>query len=287
MKITKSIKNKLILVYNFTLLIDAIILYNLIPILLNYGKGTINTEFDKEMSSGLYYYQQIILLASVIGVILTIALSIMLRDIDKHKYYKNKYEETNDLFYKNKIDRIKKICFNLPGKWSFAITIFPVIAEFAFLLCQLYISIADIKLLFLMFIVATVSVSVANIYVKKVLNKVLVDLENNEILSKKNKSMTNRILLEVVPILCVGILFTFLVVSSNYEQSKSELLRKYYNMQFSNLYESTAYKDLEYNLKKVELSNETDVLFIIDPKWNFVYQTGEIGEFFKSYAQKV
>lgn len=287
MKVTKSIKNKLILVYNFTLLVDAIILYNLIPILLNYGKGTINTAFDKEMSSGLYYYQQIILLASFIGIILTIALSIMLRDIDKHKYYKNKYEETNDLFYKNKIDRIKKICFNLPGKWSFAITIFPVIAEFIFLLCQLYISIADIKLLFLMFIVATVSVSVANIYVKKVLNKVLIDLENNEILSKKSKSMTNRILLEVVPILCVGILFTFLVVSSNYEQSKSELLRKYYNMQFSNLHESTTYKDLEYNLKKVELSNETDVLFIIDPEWNFVHQTGEIGDFFKSYAQKV
>ena len=287
MKFMKSIKNRLIIVYNFTLLIDAVILYYLIPILLNYGEGTINTLFDKEMSSGLYYYQQVVLLAIAIGIVLTIVLALTLNDIDKHKYYKEKYEETKDVYYKKKIDRIKNICFNLPGTWSFAFVIFPVIVEIIFLLSQLYVSIADIKLLFIMFIVATVSVSITNIYVKKILNDVLIKLENSETLCKKNKSMTGRILLEVVPILCVGILFTFLVVSSNYEQSKSQLLRKYYNMQFNALPQSATYEQLQDNLARVQLSEEDDVLFIIDPNWEFIYQTGEIGDFFKSYAEHV
>ena len=85
----KSIKKKIILIYNITLFIDAIILYYMIPFLLNYGPDTINTNFDKEVSGGLMFYQQIIVVVIGIAVVLTAVLLFILRDIDKYKEYKN------------------------------------------------------------------------------------------------------------------------------------------------------------------------------------------------------
>ena len=61
MKKNKKIKLKIIFAYALGIAIASFIFYLVIPILLNYGPGTINTEFDKEVSGGLYYYQQILI----------------------------------------------------------------------------------------------------------------------------------------------------------------------------------------------------------------------------------
>ena len=54
------IKLKIILTYAIAIAIAGFIFYLIIPPLLNYGPGTINTEFDKSVSGGLYYYQQVL-----------------------------------------------------------------------------------------------------------------------------------------------------------------------------------------------------------------------------------
>ena len=57
-----KVKLKIILTYSIAIAVACVLLYFIIPGLLNYGPDTINTEFDKQVSGGLYYYQQILFL---------------------------------------------------------------------------------------------------------------------------------------------------------------------------------------------------------------------------------
>ena len=54
-----NVTPKIILTYAIAIAIACLLFYLVIPYLLNYGPDTINTAFDKEVSGGLYYYQQI------------------------------------------------------------------------------------------------------------------------------------------------------------------------------------------------------------------------------------
>ena len=49
------IKEKVILTYIVAIAIACIVFYFIIPSLLNYGEGTINTEFDKASNNNGYY----------------------------------------------------------------------------------------------------------------------------------------------------------------------------------------------------------------------------------------
>ena len=285
----KSIKKKIILIYNITLFIDAIILYYMIPFLLNYGPDTINTNFDKEVSGGLMFYQQIIVVVIGIAVVLTAVLLFILRDIDKYKEYKNMAEQ-GDKEAKIRLNYIKKVCYRLPNLFLISFIIIPVVLEIFLLFLQLYVSVSDFKLVLIMFIVATISISVANIYVKKILTKVLTELENTDIFDEKKKGVAHRILLQNLPIIAVCIVFTFLLVSATYEQNKGKNLAQFYTLQFryfDSIEEYQTKEKLIRLIQKVELSDDKDVLFVIDNNWNYVYQTGEISDFFKKYSREL
>ena len=284
----KSIKKKVILIYNITLFIDAIILYNMIPFLLNYGPGTINTTFDKEVSGGLMFYQQIIVVVIGLSAVLTTVLAVILKDIDKYKEYKSKADAGNKKA-KQRLDYIKQVCFKLPNLFLLTFIIVPVVLEIILLLAQSYTSVSDFKLVLLIFIVATVSLSLANIYVKKILTKVLLDLENTTTTNVKKRGVAHRILLQNLPIVAVCIVFTFLLVSAVYEQNKAETLSQFYTLQFRFIdnYASFERKDVVKVIGSIEKAKESDVLFVIDNNWNYVHQTGEISDFFKKYSREL
>lgn len=283
---TKSIKKKIIIIYNITVFVAAIIMYYMIPFLLNYGPGTINTTFDKEVSGGLMFYQQILLVLICVSIVLTVVLSIILKDIDNYKIYKKQYDDGN-LEAGKKLERIKKICFRLPNLFLISFIIIPIILELFILLQQLYTSNSDFKLVLILFIISVIALSFANIFVKKILVKVLYDLGNAETFNVKKRGVTHRILLQNLPLIAVSIVFTFLLVAALYEQNKGQTLAKFYTLQFRYLEGNQSYhsKDEIINsLANVELSETDDILFLIDNNWNYVYQTGEISDFFKRYS---
>lgn len=283
---TKSIKKKIIIIYNITVFVAAIIMYYMIPFLLNYGPGTINTAFDKEVSGGLMFYQQILLVLVCVSVVLTVVLSIILKDIDKYKIYKQQYDEGN-LEAGKKLNHIKKICFRLPNLFLISFIIIPIILELFILFQQLYTSNSDFKLVLILFIISVIALSFANIFVKKILTKVLYDLENAETFNVKKKGVTHRILLQNLPLIAVSIVFTFLLVSAFYEQNKGQTLAKFYTLQFRYLNENHSYQskdEIINSLADIELSENEDILFLIDNNWNYIYQTGEISDFFKKYS---
>ena len=73
-----------------------IVIASLLPVLLNYAPGSINTEFDVKMSY-ISYTQQFLIIGWVILAIIFVTLKLLLKDIDLwYKNSKNKYMFKND-----------------------------------------------------------------------------------------------------------------------------------------------------------------------------------------------
>lgn len=281
-----KVKTKIILTYAIAIAIACLLFYLLIPTLLNYGPDTINTEFDRQVSGGLYYYQQI--LVAAIGLILVVSLFLffLLKDIDSYPIYKE-----NKTKYKNNIEYIKKVCLSLPNRLLIIFITIPLILSVGVLFMQTsYLTSSDFKLMLVIFILSTITISITNIYIRKLLSKILIELENTSFSKVRRTGIVERLLFQILPIMVVCIVFTYLAVSSIYERNDAKLLSEFYKNQFKNDLESTTVTnkdDLVKLLSKINLSNYNNVLFITDKNFNFIYQTGELSSFFKKYAAEL
>lgn len=281
-----SIKERIIFTYAIAISIASLIFYLLIPYLLNYGPDTINTEFDRQVSAGFCYYQQIII--AVLGLILVVSfiLFILLKDINNYLIYSQ-----NKIKYKKNIDYIKKMCLSLPNKILLVFITVPLILSICVLFMQTsYLTSSDFKLMLVIFILSTTTISITNIYIKKLLSQVLIELENISTANVKKFSMTKQIMFQILPIMAVCIVFTYLAVSCIYEKNNAKLLSNFYDTQFKNDLQSRniiSKEDLINLLSEVNLTSPHDVLFITNDKFEFIYQTGNLSSFFKKYTAEL
>lgn len=282
----KHVKATIILTYAISIAIACTLLYFTIPYLLNYGPDTINTEFDKQVSGGFYYYQQILLVSIGVISLVSLILFVLLKDIDYYPLYK-----TNKVKYKKNIEYIKKICLSLPNKMLSAFVVIPLIFSFGILFVQTsYLTSADFKLMLLIFVLSTITISLVNIYIRKICSGILVELENTSFSGTKPTGLVRRLLFQFLPIMIICILFTYLAISAIYEKNNANLLSKYYVNQFKTDLAQISIKDvdeLKDLISKIDLYNSGNILFIADNNLNFIYQTGEISSYFKKYAAEL
>ena len=282
----KHVKATIILTYAISIAIACTLLYFTIPYLLNYGPDTINTEFDRQVSGGFYYYQQILLVSFCVISLVSLILFVSLKDIDYYPLYK-----TNKTKYKKNINYIKKLCLNLPNKVLVAFVIIPLIFSFGVLFVQTsYLTSADFKLMLLVFVLSTITISLVNIYIRRICSKILIELENTSFSGAKPTGLVQRLLFQFLPIMIICILFTYLAISAIYEKNNANLLSKYYINQFKTDLAQLSIKDvdeLKDLLTKIDLYNSGNILFIADNNLNFIYQTGEISDYFKKYAAEL
>ena len=280
------IRSKIILIYAIAIAIACMFFYVVIPYLLNYSPDTINTEFDRQVSGGLYYYQQILLASILIIFVVSLILFIILRDIDNYHLYMKKPKEN-----KAKIDSIKKICLGLPNKLQIVFIIFPLILSIAVLFLQTsYLTASDFKLMLLIFILSTITISISNTFTKKILSKILIDLENTSFLNIKQTSISKKLLFQILPIVAVCIVFTYLFVSASDQKENAILLSNLYKNRFKLVTESNNINDVNdiiSLLNKIELNSEDDILFVTDASFDFKYQSGELSDFFKKYTKEL
>lgn len=280
------VKSKIILTYAISIAIGCLLFYLIIPHLLNYGADTINTSFDKQVSGGFYYYQQVLFVA--IGLILVVSsiLFFLLKDIDYYLLYKQ-----NATKYKKNLEYIKNLCLGLPNKILSIFIIVPLILAFSVLFMQTsYITSADFKLVLVIFILSTIIISLSNIYTKRILSKILIELENTSFSKTKRYGLIKRLLIQILPITTICIVFTYLLVSSLYEKNNANLLSKYYMKQFKSDLEQAEVHDVDSLIpliNKIQLYESSNILFIADDNINFIYKTGELSQFFQKYAKEL
>lgn len=285
------IKEKVILTYIVSIAIACMVFYFIIPYLLNYGQGTINTAFDKEMSGGLYYYQQILLAASALILVISSILLYSLRDLNHYKDYLIKYKQTKNKDIKEKLDNIKKICLSLPNKLLFVFIIVPLICSLIVLFMQTsFLTSSDFKLVLVIFILSTITISIANTFSRNIFSQILIELENTDDCNVKHSGITQRLLTQIIPIIAVCIVFTFLMVSSSNEKKSAAMLMDYYNIQFENNLKNSSINsedELINLMSDIKLYSPNHILFITDSNFNFIYQTGPLSNFFKKYTAEI
>ena len=285
-KTKKRVKAKIISTYILAFSLACLLFYLVIPTLLNYGPDTINTSFDKEVSGGLYYYQQILIAAILLDVVVFVALFFLLKDIDNYPIYKKDKKK-----YEKNINYIRKICLSLPNRILLLAIVIPLILSFGVLFMQTsYLTSSDFKLMLVIFILSTITVSITNTYVRKLLSKILIELENTSFSNVRRTGIVERLLYQIMPLMIVCIVFTYLAVSSIYERHNATLLANFYNNQFKIALEDqnvSSKEDLIEILGHIDLSDSSNILFITDEDFNFIYQTGELSSFFQKYTKEL
>ena len=242
--------------------IIVIILMLIIPKILNYGPGTINTEFDIQMSHISYNTQFTIIGAAVIvGIVLFT--KFLLRDIDKW------YKSPADKRYKDKekITLIRKKCLTLPYIFYVFETLTPSIvtiivlsltgSHFNIMIAKIIILLASFSILLG---VATFIFS-KNLY-DEILTKTYVEGSNIGF----RVSLRKRMFLLIYPIFLASIILTALVGYSGSVIEKEEVLYSAYSQKIEEKFdEENIYTKNEIieNAKNITLYDKEDTVFLV------------------------
>lgn len=276
-----NLSTKVSLFFSLIAGVVFLLLYNVLPILLNYPPDTINTEFDRSVSITYYAFQWLAIAVSIIAIVV-VYFKLSLKNLDK--WWKNKD------YKKDTVLKIRRKCSIFPYQTYMIIEIFPI------LITILILSITGSHPEILIFKIGTIVLSFSTlvggvllIVINKLLYPFLVETSNHLKIKKTNKflSLKVKLLIQLFP----GILITALLVSligySTLTREKGNLLNDYYKVSLNNAIEDNK-EDIIENIQSIDFSsylmNDTDFFFIEYPDGTVKTSNGsELGSFFIKY----
>lgn len=277
-----SISNKLILYFIVIFGMFSVLLYYIIPIILNYPPGAINSEFDREVSI-LYYKYQFLLVVLGIIIFFTLYLKIALKDIDK--WWKNKTTDSNV------IRRIRKKALSFPFSLYIYMEIFPTcILVFILSSTGSHPEILLFKLGTIIFSFATLIASIFLVLTKKTFYSLLVytsDYCDTNIMLKNNKSLKFKLVFQIFPSVLVTALILSLVGYYRLTIEKGSLLNSYYrsslNTELEAISENPTIENI-YNLLNKYFKEDSTFCFVENPDGSIKTSNGtELSHFFVKY----
>lgn len=224
--IEKNMRLYTIIAYGMMLLICVCAAYYFMPILLNYGPNTINTEFDMEFSSGFTYLDQFIVVFAAIYLVEILWLLFEMREfnnIDKIRKEKGSSKVNYEKYL-----RVVQKCYTIP-KMSFAVlAIVPTLAVAVAFFFLNFTSFADFKVLLVVAIIALLAGTMTFLVSKRVFKSILQSLQNITILQRGKLRITPSVVLQIMPIAIIAIMYTFFISYSNNLDDKAIIVQKHY-----------------------------------------------------------
>lgn len=272
--------------YAFIAFLSTLVLMFAIPRILNYGPGTINTDFDIQMSY-ISYTTQFLIIAGALFTLIIVALKIALREIDKWD---------DDVKNKRKISkeekrRVRKRCIDLPYAFyaiEIGVPFVIAIAVLALTGSHAFTMIAKVVILIECFCVIAAVISF--IFSKELYDEILSKtyVEGDDIGYRVN--LRERTFILIIPIVFVAVIFTALVGYSSTISDKADLYYNMYNRILSEKYDSDrvyTINEIEDIASKIELLNETDRVFLMKDDSITNVQDKEISYFIQEYMKQV
>lgn len=224
----------------------------LIPILLNYAPGSINTAFDVKMSY-CSYTVQFIIIGFVLMALIFISTKLFLRDIDN--WYEN--SQKNILPNNQKtIQSVRKKCFKLPYIiFLFEIIVPSLIIASIVLFTGSHHNIMIIKILFLVISFALLLAVFTYIFSKDIYT---------EILAKTYKDGTNigvrvnlraKIAMQILPVFISVLLLTSFVGYSRTVKEKEDIYYKLYHEKLISAFDNSQ----TYSIEQIKNILETQI----------------------------
>lgn len=293
----KKHSNRIFLFYVSIPLLIALVLYFLLPTLLNYPPESINNQFQREFD-GVTYTQQYILLVFFILILSLIILFVRMRKISRCI---NKLNEP-DISKKNTIlllENIRLLCLNTPYLlYYLEISIPLIILPLTFIMIKAYfLTIIKICIIYISFF--TLGAVMSFVSSQSEFKKIMISLHNaypnltDEIEEKYyktrkfGKSLYTKLVLQILPLTVIALVFTSLV---GYTQSSKKTGDIYYNSYkyLLNDYLSFDFEkesDIEEALKKVSLLDSSHIYFILNENGDYITSnTSELQPFLIKYT---
>lgn len=282
----KNVRFSACFCFAFTLLIGVLLAYYLMPILLNYGPGTINSEFDREFSSGITYFMQYTLIYVVLTIIGVSFILLETKNFDKIDELKE--TSKTDLKAQKTLNKIISKCLTLPQYMFVGVMILPTVLLSIVFACLGFTSFADVKVLLIILTLSALTASLTYIFLRSSFKNTLVHLNNLKKTNKYGFKLTSTLMFQTSSLVLVCILYTFLLLYSNNMEDKSTILREHYTYEVNYLIQASKpqnLEELEKVLNQIDFISSKDAVFIIDESNNFInFNNSEVSEFFKKYA---
>ncbi len=289
--ISSNIRLSACLFFEFVILLGIVLVYYFLPIFLNYGPGTINSQFDLEISNGLSYFMQffiVFLVLSFLGVLYIIIQTKDFKNLEKTKY---ELHFENNAKTQKKLNNIIKKCMTLPQSIFLFISLAPTIALSLVFLLLGFTSFADVKVIMVITTISVLASSVAYIFFRNIFKSTLVYLGNTKRLEKTSFSLTGTSILQLSSLLLVSVVYTFLLLYSNSMQEKSTILKEHYTLEVQSMIENSKPEnidELKELLDEMTFISKEDAVFLIDANEEVhnISET-EISDFFLKYAREL
>jgi len=276
-----SISNKLILYFLIIFFTFSFLLYNVIPILLNYPPDTINTQFDREVSI-LYYKYQFLLVVLGIAVFFVIFFKISIHKIDK--WWKNRSTDIKNIL------AIRKKAMSFSYKLYIYMEILPtLILLYILLITGSHPAILLFKIGTIIFSFSTLIASLFLILSKNALYPVLVETSKYVGKEEINKpfSLKSKLLFQLFPGVLVIALIVSLIGYYRLTLEKGELLNNYYKTSLDAEMDNLAFNpniDFVESVLSPYYLEDNVFSFIEYPDGSIVTSNGtELGHFFIKY----
>ena len=277
--IKKNVRLYSIVVYSLIIFVGVSLTYYFLPILLNYGPNTINTDFDRAFSGGMTYLTQFILIYIVLIIIESIWLMWQLKDFDKFEKLKEAHRTSKAQY--EKFLRVVQKCYTIPKTTFVLIAIMPtVLVSFVFVALR-FTSFADFKVLLLILTTSLIAGTLSFITSRRIFKVVLRSIMNTSLLQRGKLYLTPSILFQVLPIAIICIMYTFFLSYSNNLETKSSMAQKHYvSVITDNITEAKCHsvKDMEEALANTDLLSSTDIISLIDADGNAYIMANEFTE---------
>ncbi|MDO5557488.1 MAG: hypothetical protein Q4G05_04515 [Clostridia bacterium] len=272
--------------YCLIFMIFILIAYIIIPILLNYGPGSINTKFDIEMSY-ISYRTQFIIISSSILIILCTIIHFLLKDIDEWYVQRNnpKYKDSNF------INKIRKKCFNLPYLLFVFELIIPILLTTLFLLLTgSHDTIMITKILIFIFSFLLLLDVYSFVFVEDIYAEILKETYTKNTHIGFRVNITIKFFMQILPICITCLLVTSLIGYSRVVKEKEDIYFSVYNNELLNTFENFSgnYDEICSKLNSIYLYETDHSRFIITPSGKITTLDGpEANNFILEYTSKI
>ena len=277
-----KISTRLILYFLIIFSLFSVLLYNIIPVILNYPPGAINSAFDKEVST-LYYGYQFLIVVLSIAIFFTSYLKISLRKVDH--WWKTRNEDLEEIAI------VRKKALTFPYSLYISMEIFPtIIVLLTLMLTGSHPSILLFKIGTIIFSFSTFIASFFLIFTNQTLYPLLVETSkfcDTDINSKDAKSLRTKLIFQLFPTSLVIALILSLVGYYRLTVEKGSLLNNYYMSSLKSELNTIAQNPSIDNINKIlspYYSEDSTFCFIENPDGTIETSNGTtLGHFFIKY----
>lgn len=266
-----------------------LILYFLLPFILNYPPNSIDNQFQKDVDGLIYSHQFVFLSTSGIFVFIIF----LLKDLSKIKKLYLSIDENNNI--QKNIDKIIQITSKTPMKIYLIQILVPIILIPSFIIIIGTETVVAFKISIVFILFFSLSAVISFVLSQKEFQKIIINLfetnkmyENKIIKKTKRTSISTKIMLEIVPLILIALLFTSILAYIMNTKVVGDLYHEIYKSQLQKEFWDEKYTNKEDIFKKIKMYKykpEEVTFFIIEENGDYFTSDGtKLTDFFVNYA---